>query len=110
MVSVSGGATGVRVAVLGDKTRTFATSDPVFGRQTDHLVTWQGNSFGNCSALGCSGSSQVNGAVALQFLVPADGIVFAFAMKLGDDDHSHRSVRTLESAAIVTAKPGERVP
>lgn len=70
-VTVDGGATGVQVGVYGSKSLTLDNCDPIKGKQTDYTVTWKGN-----SDLG----HVVNGALQLQFRVPADATAFAFSL------------------------------
>jgi len=69
-VSVDGGASGIQVGVLGDSDLTVDNCDPIKGKQTDFTVTWKGE----------SNLNKLNGAVALEFKIPADATAFAYSV------------------------------
>lgn len=69
-ISVDGGS-GVRVGIVGDADYSVEMCDPIVGRRVDAVISWRGQS--NLSKF-------TNGAVSLEFVIPADATVFAYSM------------------------------
>ena len=88
-VSVDGGTgeEGVKVGLVGSDLVgagfNFTTCDPITGQQTDSMVSWNGSS---------DLSKYRNGALMLEFLIPADAIVFAYMF--ADDAESENVLRS----------------
>lgn len=73
IVSLDGGGTsGVQVGVVGDNERLVEDSTPIKGKHTDFVVTWKKHG---------SNLEKMNGAIALEFVIPDDATVFAFSFK-----------------------------
>lgn len=71
-VSIDGGsASGVQVGIVGDSKFTVDNCDPIKGKQTDVIVSWKGNS---------DLKHLANGAVSLEFKIPADAVAYAFSV------------------------------
>merc|ERR1712232_1093611 len=73
VISLDGGSgEGVRVGVVGDHDRPAEDSTPIKGKHTDVVVTWKKKG---------PAIQKLNGAIALEFLIPDDATVFAFSFK-----------------------------
>eukprot|EP01045_Picozoa_sp_COSAG04_P022519 COSAG04_NODE_2559_length_3930_cov_234.160794_3_plen_173_part_00 len=70
-LSLDGGATGVRVGILGDANRTVEACVPITGKHSAAVVSWKGR-FG-------SNVGMLYGAAQLEIVIPADATVFAFS-------------------------------
>ena len=69
-VSVDGGTSGIQVGIVGDADKTVGNCDPIKGKVVDFEVTWKGSSDIN----------MLNGAVSIEFKIPADATAFAFSI------------------------------
>ena len=68
---MDGGATGIKVGVVGDAELTVANCDPIIGSVVDHEVTWNGKPLG---------PKWAQGALSLEFDIPEDATAFAYSL------------------------------
>ena len=68
---MDGGATGIKVGVVGDKEMTVENCDPIVGSVVDHEVTWKGQALG---------PKWARGALSLEFDIPEDATAFAYSL------------------------------